>query len=487
MFRQAALFVSILFSGIIFCSGQDIKPVVSAIQNFKALPGMQNASIGFCLSDPENGKVLFSDHDSESLVPASCLKIATTGAGLGLLGKEHRYYTRIGYDGTVNTAGVLHGDIVVKGGGDPMLGSDRLDDNRIAGFGTLINEFKKAGIKTMDGNLIVDCSYFDDETICKAWGYDDIGNYFGAGCYGLNYRDNTYSITLKPGLKAGSTVKFLSVSPSDIGLKFENRLVSGNPGSGDASNIFGEPNEDCRVLQGTIPASKSTFSIKGSMPDPPGYFGKAFASALSGDGILTDYKKYRVYTCEHPAQFSHFVCVDSIVSPSLEEIVYYTNGMSVNLYAECLMKETGKVVAGNGSRQSGEKVIKKYWSQKGVDTAELIMEDGSGLSRNDRISAFQLTKMLCVIRNEGYFDAFLNSLPVSGLKGAMKGMGKGASIQGRIYCKTGHLSGVRAYSGYIKTGSGKWLCFSLIVNNYEISSGQIHDEIEKVLEAMGEL
>ena len=130
-------------------------------------------------------------------------------------------------------------------------------------------------------------------------------------------------------------------------------------------------------------------------------------------------------------------------------------------------------------------MVKKYWKDNGIDTAHLQMDDGCGLSKSDRISAIQLCKMLAVIRAQSYFANYLKSLPVAGQSGAMKGMGKGTVIEGKIYCKTGHINGIRAYSGYFKTRSGKWECFALLVNDYTGNSSEIHEAIEKLLISIG--
>jgi serine-type D-Ala-D-Ala carboxypeptidase/endopeptidase (penicillin-binding protein 4) len=462
--------------------GQQNQALVSAFNAFKGNPGLQGAACGFCVRDAESGKIIYRYHDSILLIPASDLKIATTAAALELLGNSHRYYTRIGYNGKIDK-GRLQGDVLIMGGGDPTLGSPRFEP-QLNLKERVIQDLLQAGIKSIDGKVIAESSYFEDKNFCTSWRWDDIGNYFGTGCYGLNYQDNNYAIKLQPGNKPGEKVRMLAVLPGNTGLQFENRLRTGGFQSGDESNIFGEPNDSCRVLQGTIQPSRNPFIIKGSLPDPPGYIARIITKDLAERGMISDEKQCQVNDCKIDHQYINFVNLDSIKSPELQDIVYYTNQKSINLYAESMMKEMGKIVSGSGSAEVGTNVIKKYWAQKRIDTTGIIMEDGCGLSRNDRVSAAQLCGMLARISKETWFDVFLKSLPVSGVSGAMKGMGKSEDIAGKIYCKTGHLESVRAYSGYVKSASGKWVCFSLIINDYTLSSSEIHDEIEKVLEAV---
>ena len=448
--------------------------------NNKAL---QNASIGFCIMDAENGKTLFRYNDTFALAPASCLKIANTGAALGLLGGDHRFKTKIGYQGNIDSKGILHGDLVIKGGGDPTFGSDRWGaDNAMA---SAVEQVRKkiasSGVKKIEGKLIIDLTHFDNEYCCRSWACDDTGNYFGAGTSAFNINENEYNIKLQPGIKSGAKVKILSYAPELLHLHFDNCLVTGNPHSGDLSNIFPGANDSSMILDGSIQPTKSPFTIKGAMPNPPEFAAKYLAEKLYSSGLLNHKTDWQVNNGCEGITYQSLKIIDSIESPELIDIVHYTNLNSVNLYAECLLKETGKVANGLGTRKSGILAVKNYWFAKGIDTTGLYMEDGCGLAKNDRISARQLCKMLSVISKQQSFHQFLNSLPVAGQSGAMKNMGKGTDIEGKLYCKTGHINGIRAYSGYIKNKSGKWVCFALIVNNYSSSSSEIHDAIERLL------
>ncbi len=455
------------------------KNVFNAFVNNKVL---QNASIGFCIMNAGDGKTLFKYNDSLALAPASCLKIVTTGAALSLLGTNYRFSTRIGYDGWIS-GGVLHGDIIVMGGGDPTLGSDRWnDESKMPVLAALISKkMRVAGIQTITGKLIIDITHFDNGYCCRSWACDDTGNYFGAGSFGFNINENRYDLKLQAGNKTGDNVKIISYSPELLHLQFDNRLVTGLPYSGDQSNIFPGVNDSSICLNGSIQPSSNPFTIKGAMPNPPEFASKYLAEKLYGSGLLNKKTDWQVNNGCTGITYQSLKIIDSLESPELIDIVHYTNLNSVNIYAECILKETGKVINGEGNRKSGIVAVKNYWFSNGIDTTGLYMEDGCGLAKNDRISAYQLCRMLSVISKQQYFYQFLNSLPVAGQSGAMKSMGKGTAIEGKLYCKTGHISGIRAYCGYVKSKSGKWVCFSLIVNNYACSSQEIHDAIEQLL------
>jgi D-alanyl-D-alanine carboxypeptidase/D-alanyl-D-alanine-endopeptidase (penicillin-binding protein 4) len=479
--RIINLFLCVFSLSAFPAAGQEVQYLQTAFNKFQHAPGLRNASIGLCLMDGDNSKVLFQYQDSISLVPASCLKIVTTASALGLLGPHHRFSTELGYTGTIDKTGALHGDIIITGGGDPTLGSERIESK--FDINVITKYIKNAGIRNIDGKIFVDCSYFNGQPVGATWAWNDMGNYFGAGVYSLNYLENIYGIKLQAGEGKGSKINILNTKPANLGLHFTNRLTTGDPYSGDLSNIFSAPGDSFITLDGTLQPSKSPYTIKGSLPDPPALFAKTVAASLFEAGLLKDKNQWEVFSVANPTKINNVVNLDSFKSIELSDIVYFTNQSSINLYAEALVKEIGKTANKSGTRERGINAIKKYWYTKGIDTVGLFMDDGCGLSRYDGISALQLTKILAAISKEPYFDVFLNSLPVSGQSSTMKNMG-GSALVGRIYCKTGHMERVRAYSGYIKANSGKWICFSLMVNNYSGNSSQIYVQIEQLLKAM---
>jgi len=483
-------FFSFVFLAILFLSlhsnAQTANKLKNAFCTFKESPALQNALIGFCVTDVDKGKIIFAYDDSLSLTPASCLKIATTGAALGLLGPNYKFTTKIAYDGNIDSKGNLHGDIVIIGGGDPTFGSDRWGEYKSMAIDAelVYKRITFSGIKHVEGKLILDVTHFDNEFCCRSWACDDTGNYFGAGACGFNINENKYDLQVQAGGESGDEVKVLSYNPEQLHLNFKNCLITRGPHSGDQSNIFPGANDSSVILEGSVPASKSPFIIKGSIPDPPVFAAKYLAEKLHNSSLLGSEANWQVNNGCTEIHYESLKIIDSILSPELTDIVKYTNLNSINLYAECLVKEMGKIHNGLGTRRSGIEVVKKYWNDKGIDTTGLYMEDGCGLSIKDKISALQLCKMLAVTAKQSYFQKFLNSLPVAGRSGAMKGMGKGTEIEGKIFCKTGHITGIRGYSGYFKSKSGKWLCFTLMVNDYTCSSTEIHDAIEHLLIAL---
>ncbi len=469
------------------CSAQNKSSIQSHFNSFLNDPALRGSMVGFSIMNADDGNMIFSYHDSLALIPASCLKIATTGAALGILSEHYRFKTKIVYQGNVDASGILHGDVIIIGGGDPVFGSDRWGEKEgVSEAAEQINQkIIRAGIKKIEGKLIVDISRYDNQFCCHSWACDDTGNYFGAGASAFNFGENKYDLRLQSGTRPGLEVKIISTSPELSHYSFENCLTTGGPHSGDQSNIYPGSTDSSICVDGSIPLSKSPFVIKGAIPNPSAFAASYISKKLYESGMLSHLNDWQIECGGIGNSNKNMTWIDSIQSPDLKDIIYYTNLNSINLYAECMLKEMGYIKKGIGTRQSGVAVVKKYWHDHEVDTSGLFMDDGCGLSKSDRISALQLCKMLSVIKQQFYYSDFLKSLPVAGQSGAMKSMGKGTAIDGIVFCKTGHINGIRAYSGYIKNKSGKWECFTLIVNNYTSSSQEIHNAIEKLLIGLG--
>ncbi|MEZ5014878.1 MAG: D-alanyl-D-alanine carboxypeptidase [Chitinophagales bacterium] len=225
-----------------------------------------HANWGFCLMDPATGKIIASHEPEKSLTPASGMKAITTMVALNTLGTEYRYATYLEIDGTLGADSVLHGNLYIRGTGDPTLGSGRYDS--VPKWPKLMEqwlaEIKKKGINHITGNIIADAGAFEDYAVPGSWNWDDIGQYYGAGPYGLNINENAYTIYY-----SSSTVSATidSIVPEIEGLTVHSDVTVS--GSSDNAFIYGAPDNYYRYVVGTIPAKRKAYSVNGSMPDPP--------------------------------------------------------------------------------------------------------------------------------------------------------------------------------------------------------------------------
>ncbi len=436
--------------------------------------------------DVESGRILLDINGDKSLAPASNLKLITTAAALKILGEEHQFETKLGHTGEI-TEGILAGDLVIVGGGDPTLGSSQVRHNADV-EGILTNwaaAIQKAGIARIEGNIIADESYFDPIGISDGWLWIDIGNYYGAGVSALNFNDNLYHLFFKPGRNVGDFAEVLYTKPQISEISFLNYMKTGPVGSGDNGYIYGAKGGTTRTLLGTIPAGVAEFSIKGSLPDPALLCARALRQTLQNSGISIS-GDIRV---THESQILSGV-IERTFSSMLKEIVYWLNKLSINLYADALLKQLGKSQHGEGSYAKGARAIKDLFQELEIPTAGMHLYDGSGLSPLDAITTRQMTLLLRSTARDASFRSFYDSFPIAGVNddsGHMRHIGRGTAAEGNLRAKTGFISRVRAHSGYVNTKSGRLLCFSIIANDHIGSSRQIDRLHERIMVKLAEL
>ncbi len=483
--RYLFIFSLLLFTGATHIKHKTVKVKVDTLDkvlnNFASDTTLAHAGWGIYLYDLTTDKMIFEKNAQQSLVPASTMKITTTGAAFGILGSNYRFKTTLTCTGKIDARGILHGDLIIHGGGDPTFGSERFDSTLTSDsiFTIWADSVKKAGIKSITGNIIADGSHFDSTAMPVTWTIDDLGNYYGAAAYGINIDENIYTITLQAGSKVGECVALVKTEPDIPGLLFINDLKTGRYNSGDQCSIIGGPGSCVRCLMGSIPLQVKPFKVKGSIPDPVSY------SAVSLKRILIS-KNISVLGKPNQSPTGPEKQIASWQSPALKDIIHLTNLKSINLFAECLLKEIGVKVYGTGSELKGIDAVQGYWKNKGLDTRGLFMEDACGLSRYDGVSAEQLVGMLKIISKEPYYLDFYNSLAVAGETGALRQMCKGTNACDNLHAKSGHETRVRSYAGYVKNNAGDNLAFGFIIDNYTCGPEEIKDKMEKLLASLAE-
>ena len=449
----------------------------STLESLLADSVMRYASISMLITDIKTGEDVLELNPDRSLTQASVMKLVTSAAAIELLGPQYTFTTTIGYTGKINN-GVLKGDIIIKGGGDPTLGSDYFpeqDDNFIE---TWVREIGAAGIKKIKGRVITDDSYYDYLPIPADWNWEDIGNYYGAGVYGLSLYDNTLKLHFATTPEGGKPV-LSGVEPEGTGMEFINRLTSS--GKSDQGYVFSSPYNSQGWIEGTIPANREDFVLKASIPDPPLLVASLLTSSLAGAGItVSDAPSTKRLSPSADTDFA--VKISETVSPPLSEIIKVLNHESVNLYAEHLLKELGRSYRGEGTLKAGRAVAEAFLDSIGVDTGGMFILDGSGLSAQDAVNARGLTMLLVHMKREGInYEYFLNSLPEAGKNGTLKNYFRDPLFEANLRAKSGSMSRVRSYSGYFTTLSGRDMAFTIIINNYLGSSAYLITAIENIL------
>lgn len=473
----------------VFLRGQTSVALLSELQNLKNDKDLQQCSWGFYAMETATKKTV-ADYNGELLLePASILKVVTTGAALNLLGEDFQFTTKLAYSGIIDKAGVLHGNLYVIGGGDPTIGSPLFPS---AHCDSIFKKFKsalaQANIKEINGHIIADASIFDDNALSDGWIWEDIGNYYAGGAFGINIHENFYSVLFNAGMNIGDSASILGTENMPPEMRLINRVSTGAANSGDNCFIYGSPYTYQRLLQGTVPQGKKNYPVDGSLPDPPLYFAELFYQYLRNENIsITGIPSTtRIQRLDGTTDTLTRTPLFDYKSPKLSQIIYFTNLKSNNLFAEAILKITGKIQNGTGSTQSGVQAILNYFKSEGIDLDGLVMEDGCGLSRLDKISARQLTAILTLISTKKTMAAFSNSLPLAGVSGGMAGMCKNTLAEKNLRAKTGNMTKIKSYAGYVTNAAGKKIAFCMMFNNYACSNAVLKQKIEKLMVLMAE-
>ena len=491
--NKFSLLLNLLLVPILFSAQNKTQPSLeklrTEIETLKSDSDLVHSSWSICVMQTKTGEMLAEYNSKISLVPASTQKIATTAAGLSLLGPNYTYQTILEYDGVFDSLkGIIKGNLYIKGSGDPTLGSEYFMDKNdtVSIVKKWAATLKARGIKSVEGAVIADASAFDEETVPVNWIWGDMGNYYGAGASGLTFMDNLFRLYYKSG-KTGDSTGITKIVPDIPGLKITNYVKAG--GSEDDAYIFGAPYNSARYVTGTIPPFKTDFDVKGSMPDPPYFLAYQTKLALLQNGILVTgpATSVRQLKLESNYKSKPRKKLLSTSSPSLEKIVYWTNQVSNNLFAEHVLKTIALQRRGYGSESGGIDEVIKFWKAKGLDTKGMNLTDGCGLARANTITARQLAELFRIMTKDAAYNAFYNSLPIAGKTGTMRNMGKGTIAENNVRAKGGSFNRVRSLAGYATNKKGEQICFSIILNNFDCSGSEIKKKLERLIVLIAEL
>ncbi len=483
MTRFLALF---LISGFLspLCAQQAVQ---QAIDGFVSNSQFANASISFCAVDTETGEQLAAFDAQRSLPTASTAKLFATASALELAGPTYRPQTRFYLDGMLTTDSVLEGNLIIRGGGDPTCGSKYFNEEGHESdfLKTIVDSLLARGIKHIRGAVIADASEFGYAGAPDGWNWSDLGNYYGAGPSGLVIYDNMLRYNFKTGSKVGAPTELIGLFPTVPDFIFHNYVTSQSV-SGDNSYIYGAPYSLDRFATGSLPLSRSSFIVKGSIPDPELQFAYEFEHAAAVNGLSVEggvNSARRLGDRDWKADYDRLKLIYTHRGPSILEITSWTNMHSVNLFAEELLCLAGYVKNGKGATADALDCIMNYWSAK-FSTSGLYLNDGSGLSRTNAISARHFCDLLTAMTRSKHYTDFLSTLPVAGESGTLKYVCRGQAGQGKVIAKSGTMSRIKSYAGYVHSTSGKKIVFALIINNYNCSTSYCVDQMEKVFNAM---
>lgn len=469
----------IVFSALVLprlLNGQ-IHVLVEQWKNDKTLT---SASIGFCVQNAKTSELIAEYNSQQFLIPASTLKVVTTSAAIGILGASYRYETKLYYTGTLDAAsGILSGDLIILGSGDPTLQSENFVNGEASATDQWAAIIKEKGIKQVKGKIIGDASWFD-RSVPPNWIWGDIGNYFGAVPCGLSFMDNKFKIFFAS-KETGSKASVAGTWPNYTYNIYTIHSDVVSQGTEDEAYVYGDPFSFNKEIKGTIPPNKNNYEVEASLPDPALLCAESLVKSMQKLGIKCDKPAESNYDLRDPSEKKQLLYTHR--SPTLDKIIFYTNLKSNNLYCESILKTIGK-----GSGTNGIEQVKKYWQDRGLNTDQLFMSDGSGLSRSNTITtAFQTQLLGKIYRDSSAYRIIRNSLPAAGKNGSMSNVGKGTFIENNLHAKTGYINRARGYCGYLRSKSGNDIVFSVLLNNYNCSAREAKLKLEKFMIELGEL
>ncbi len=478
------LFISFILNNVIYAQkaiNEQKTDFNKAIKEFILDSDLLNSSISFYAIDLNTDEEIGKINPELRLSPASTMKLFTTAAALEILGEEKTFKTKIGYSGAINESGFLNGNIIIKGGGDPCFMSHNFNSTYYNPeiLSKIISEIIKSGIKKINGSIVGNASYYSDNSAPSTWILADVANYYGASPSALSILDNEYKLFFNTGLKSNDSTFIIKKEPEIPFMELENIVKTDNV-SGDQSIIYGGQFDNYRIATGKLPINKTNFEVKGSTSNPPLLAAELLKKELTKNGIIVMDSSIAVPGLKFQKIINEdYKYIYEIESPRLKDIIYYTNIKSINLYAEHLLRQIGVTKNGNGSNASGIDEINNFWLKT---TGKLLMYDGSGLSRFNAVSAKQLVQVLSYMKKTSKnFNSFYNSLPVASRSGSLSGMFSGSFAENNMRAKSGYMTGVRSYAGYVKTKSSKEIAFAIIINNYSSSPSVVKSKIEQFL------
>ncbi len=488
------LVVALAGAGLPACAARIATPAGSGTTNAPApfdhaLPGdvdrllddaaLAHALIAVRVESLRDGRLLYARNSDTRMIPASSLKIITAAVAGERLGWAHRFETRLDAVGRVQN-GVLDGDLIVVGSGDPAIMADGMRAAPL--FDEWAALLQQAGITRVDGRLIGDDTAFDDEPLGAGWAWDYLTAPYAAPSGALSYNENLVQVRVMPGASAGAPAS-VSVGPAGHGLTVDNRVTTATPDAAPSIVFDRLPGSTTLTVRGQVPADGGIHLRATTVANPTTFFVEGLRVALAARGITVTGGAWDIddaVTAGTDEASRRAIAIHR--SAPLSSLVAQMMKLSQNYYGEMLIKAIGRLDGQRGSTDSGRQVVRQALEAWDLPVDGLVMYDGSGLSRYNYATADLLVG---VLRHAWQSDVmrgpFAAALPVAGHDGTL-GSRMHAALRRRVQAKTGTIANVRALAGFAESSNGEKLVFAMIANHFTAPNTDVDAVMERVLE-----
>lgn len=450
--------------------------IVSEVEKTGASLGVMVKSL-----DREGDQAVLFAHDADKLfTPASNTKILTVLTALQRLGGDFRYQTEISYTGELHHDGVLSGDLVIKGFGDPTLHTGapfQVHDG--VSIAQIVAVIAESNIRELQGNIIVDTSYFDEQRLGDGWAWDYESEYYSAQTSPLSLNRGTVLVEARPGAQVGDAVE-IALLPNTSYIEIQSDARTSSAEETNTLEIKRKRGTNSIIVKGNLPLGEEV-SHPVTVNEPPFYVGTVLKEALAEAGLLLT-PECKVVGGAEPADKKHMAVLESA---PLKEFAKHLNKTSDNHYAEMLLKTMGAIVKGEGSATAGIQVVRETLEALGVK-GPFELRDGSGLSPYNLVSPRQILTVLEAMTTQAEYENLLHSFPISGVDGTLESRLKDGPLFQQVKAKTGTLTSVSGLSGYVTMPSGERLVFSIMGNRYPGETDYLKAQEDRILLALAD-
>lgn len=453
----------VFFTGLLDAKITGSQTLKNRLQLFLKNPSLKNVSCGISIMSVNKNSSVFNHRNNDLFSIASNMKLLTASAALEYLGPDFEYKTSIGARGRITTSGELRGDIVIKGSGDPNISGRFYHGNILAIPEAWAHAVRREGIQSITGDIIADDSIFDRIYTNPNWPKNQLSEWYCAPSCGLSFNDNCVDITLIPDKKPGDIVRLL-VEPRTSYFSINNSCVYTSKKKEHLYSIRRKPETNEILIKGKFWVNSAPEKNWVSVHNPALYLAIVFKETLEKNGIP-------VYGSVRLVDEGDFVSSEEKVitqtTSTMEQTILVMNKQSQNFYAEQIMKTLGVQMKGRGTLEAGIEVVKDFMSEIGFQPEEYHIDDGCGLSKENRLSPKMITALLAYMSKQPHGKVLWDSLPTSGIDGGLRRRMHTPKYKSKIHAKTGYIARTSALSGYIDTTNGEVLAFSILMNNFQ--------------------